>query len=421
MSAALGFFALCAAYLVCLMLFAVTLRRRVPAGFGSGRNERPSSERVSVLGAPGGARFTILIPAHNEQQLIADTLASLQALEYPPDRVRVVVIADNCTDRTAEICRAMGARVLERTNTERIGKGYALEWALRVLDEAVAGSGPGEDEQAARPDAVVVLDADTLVSPALLTEFDRRLRAGESVLQAAYLVLNARETWRTRLMACALALAHVVKPLGRERLGLSDGLKGNGMCFAVPVVRAVPWSGESITEDIEYTVRLCRAGFRVAFVPEATVWAQMPATGKQAASQRRRWEGGRYGLVFGVAPRMLLEAVRRRDRTLTDRAVELVIPPFAEMVVGPMAGLLVCLALAGWTHSGWARGLSAGWMVVLAMQALYLGGGLWVARVPRDLAASLIFAPFYVLWKMGQYAVMAAAGGAGGWKRTARH
>jgi hypothetical protein len=420
MSAALVFFALCSAYLVRLMLFAASMRWRVPAACFD--VEKPASDAPEpVQDERGCTHFTILIPAHNEQQLIGETLLSLQEMEYPADRFRVVVVADNCTDRTAEICRSAGATVLERSDDVRVGKGYALDWALRKLQSSGDGRSAVGEGQPEAFDAVVVLDADTVVCRTLLAEFDRQLQAGECVLQAAYLVQNARESWRTRLMSCALALVHVVKPLGRERLGISDGLKGNGMCFAGHVVRAVPWSGESITEDIEYTIRLCRAGFRVAFVPEAIVWAQMPATGRQAATQRQRWEGGRYGLVLGVAPRLLLEAVRRRDRVLADRAIELIVPPLAEMTAAPIAAVLICATMAGWAHDAWARALTIGWAAVLAMQAAYVVGGFWVARLPKDLAASLLFAPFYVTWKMCQYAAMAAAGGAGGWKRTARH
>src|SRR5262249_7462870 len=156
----------------------------------------------------------------------------------------------------------------------------------------------------------------------------------------------------------------------------------NGMCFARGIVERIPWSGESITEDIEYTLRLCRAGCRVAFLPEATVWAQMPTTGAQAASQRRRWEGGRYRLLVTGAPRLLRGSLRRRDRVLFDRAAELIIPPFAEMFAVPAALLALC-ALAAWTLDWrWAAGLALAWAVLLSLQAGYLFGGMWVARIP---------------------------------------
>ncbi|MCS6775572.1 MAG: glycosyltransferase family 2 protein [Chloroherpetonaceae bacterium] len=405
-----AFFGLCALYLWRLLLAAMAVRKRLYTV--------PPSE---MTGGPVSPlpRFVLLIPAHNEELLLGAALDSLQQLDYPRDACTIVVIADNCTDQTARIAREHGAIALERFDTEKIGKGYALEWALHFLLNPADNSVSTAVLHAF--DAVVILDADTQVSPNLLAAFARGLQAGEQVMQAHYDVLNVHESWRTRLMACALALAHVVKPLGRERLGLSDGLKGNGMCFSRAVVQSVPWSGESITEDIEYTLRLCRAGYRVAFLPEARVQAQMPATGAQAVSQRKRWEGGRYRLLFTVVPDLLREGLRRRSRILCDRAMELIIPPFAEMFAVPLALLAICLAVAGTCRWPWAWGLTWAWAVILALQAGYLIAGLWVARVPAQVAFSLLYAPAYIVWKLGVYLVMALTRSAGGWKRTERH
>lgn len=221
-------------------------------------------------------------------------------------------------------------------------------------------------------------------------------------------------------MACALALAHVVKPLGRERLGLSDGLKGNGMCFAREVVCRVPWSGASITEDIEYTIRLCRAGDRVAFAPEISVRAQMPSTAAQAVTQRKRWEGGRYRLLFHTAPALLRDGVRARNRVLCDRALDLIIPPFAELFAVP--ALFAALCGLAWWGAGWRSGALFGtlWTALLTLQAGYLFGGLWVARVPGRIARAALYAPLYIVWKFGVYSLMALRRSAGGWQRTDR-
>src|SRR5262249_53073077 len=158
---------------------------------------------------------------------------------------------------------------------------------------------------------------------------------------------------------------------------------------------------------IEYTLRLCRAGYRVAFLPEACVWAQMPTTGAQATSQRKRWEGGRYRLLFTVAPGLLAEGVRRRSRILCDRAMEMIIPPFAEMFAVPFLLLAASLAAAWGLGWRWAAGFVWVWLGILALQMTYLFGGMAVARVPASVAFSLFYAPGYILWKFGVYAVMA--------------
>ena len=463
----LCFFAACALYLLRLLFHAARIRGRVvvltpPELAQSALAASPDAASfpnslADASSAEKSARFLLLIPAHDEELLLGDALRALQRMEYPRTRYEIVVIADNCSDATARIARHSGALALERSDKKRIGKGYALEdtlaWlmadaktaadtrasaqaatvglpdsvTLRAYENDTSENAVPDAAQAAgwararEFDAVVILDADTFVSDNLLTAFDRALNAGEMVIQARYDVFNTGDSWRTRLMSCALALAHVVKPLGRERLRLSDGLKGNGMCFARRVVVGVPWSGESITEDIEYTLRVCRAGYRVAFAPETSVWAQMPTTGAQAASQRQRWEGGRYQLLFRVAPRLWKESAQTRNRLLRDRAIELIVPPFAEMFALPVAfgGLCALFALGLHWH---VAGLLAGvWALILLMQAVYLLGGMWVARMPARVVLSLFCAPFYIVWKLGLYALMAVGRGSSGWKRTERH
>jgi cellulose synthase/poly-beta-1,6-N-acetylglucosamine synthase-like glycosyltransferase len=386
------FWAVGVLYLLLLTLGAALNRRR--------SRPEPASQR----------RICILIPAHNEEMNLGAVVDGLHALNYPAQRYQIIVIADNCTDRTAEIGRTHGAEVLERTDATQRGKGYALDWALnRLLPDP------------RRFDAFLILDADSVLSSNFLSVMNAAMEQGHGVVQGRYDVLNVQEGWRTRLMTCALALAHYVKPLGRNTFGLSDGLKGNGMCFSRAVMERVPWSGESITEDIEYTLRLVLEGIRIEFAPEAVVRAQMPTGGKQAATQRQRWEGGRYGLIKRAFA-LLLRGMRMRRIMVIDRAVELIIPPFVEFFTLPALGLLIG-GLWLWIapESAGARWMLWGWGGILTAQAAYLVIGLALARVPLSVASSLLFAPFYILWKFGLYGAMLVRRGAGGWQRTERH
>jgi 1,2-diacylglycerol 3-beta-glucosyltransferase len=427
----LVFFVWCVAYLIRLLFSAAILRHQIttltpPTAGASDTSDRPIDITLTaqpVAGAPTSKhRFAVLIPAHNEELLLGTVLDSLSDLHYARSHYQLIVIADNCTDHTAAIAREHGALTLERFNDELIGKGYALEWALDRLRHTDSAAMEPSELTVPRPfDAVVILDADTVVSRNLLRAFDVALAAGNQAAQVRYEVLNIDDSWRTKLMSCALALAHVVKPLGRERLKLSDGLKGNGMCFSRNIVEQVPWSGKSITEDIEYTLRLCRAGYRIAFLPDAAVWAQMPTNGAEAGSQRKRWEGGRYRLLFTVGPRLLSEAWRSHNSLLRDRAYELMIPPFAELFALPMLFLTLCLLATGLLGWHWALALVILWTAVLVGEAIYLFAGMWVARMPAAVSLSLLYAPIYIGWKFGIYLWMAVNRSAGGWKRTERH
>ena len=402
--------AFCVLYLLRLLFHALCWRSHLPPLAPKAPVALPQNLNLPM-------RFVILFPAHNEALLLGEILEGLESLDYPQASYRVIVIADNCSDNTAEIAREKGVLVWERTNPDERGKGYALQWAIERLTTLRTDS--TADSVLAEYEALVICDADTLLSSNLLWEFSEALQGGGKVLQARYEVLNVMESWRTRLMSCALALVHIVKPLGRERLRLSEGLKGNGMAFAREVVEKIPW-GASITEDIEYSLSLCRLGYRVQFVSSAAVWAQMPTNAAQSRSQRQRWEGGRYHLIFTVAPALLKESFKSRSRILRDRAIEMLIPPFAEMFALPILLGGVSLLLGFFLKSRVGYAFAGAWGLLLVLQALYLILGLWVARVPAGVAWAVLGAPFYIVWKLGLYGAMLLRRTAGGWKRTER-
>ncbi len=360
---------------------------------------------------PGGeaVRFDVVVPAHDEEAGIGATVASLLALDYPRDRFRVVVVADNCADATAARARAAGAEVLERRDDARRGKGYAL--ALAYERSLAAGFA----------DAVVVVDADTLVSPNLLRAFAARFAAGEACVQAEYAVRNAGASWRTRLMAVAFACYHTLRSLGRERLALSCGLRGNGMGFSAELLRRHPHAAYSRVEDVEYGVAIGEAGVRVAYVAEAAVLGEMPATAAAARTQRERWEGGRAALVRRAVPRLLRAALARRDRVALDLAADLLVPPLTALAGYTLAGAAVAAVAVA---RGWATAAgAAGWAFALAGLVAYVARGAALAGHGPRVLLDLAWAPAYAAWKVGLALRALAAprrAGAEAWVRTAR-
>ncbi len=354
-------------------------------------------------------RFCCLIPAHNEALLIKEVIKGFITVERDGHQLDIVVIADNCNDDTAIIAEKAGARVIRRLDPSRRGKGYALEWAVKRLENEKAGY-----------DAYIVMDADSFLSPNYLSVMARELAAGHTVIQCNYQVLNSLASWRTRLMTCALTLVHYTKPLGRSRLGLSDGLKGNGMCFTADILKEIPWSGSSITEDIDYTIRLCAAGKAVAFTPDAWVKAQMPATAMESASQRRRWESGRFSLMARHAMPMLRKGIRDRNGILVDRAIDLIIPPFSEMLAAPLIMAVANAILGIWLKITVAKWMAIIWGSVLLVQIVYLVIGLKVGKVQWPIWSALLFAPIYVVWKFALYLTIFLSKSVTGWQRTER-
>ena len=331
-------------------------------------------------------KFDVVVPAHNEEAGISRTIESLRVLNYPRELFRVLVVADNCCDRTAERAKAAGARVLVRHEPERRGKGYALAHAF---DHSLA-------EEFA--DAVVVVDADTVVSSNLLSAFAARFARGAAAVQADYGVRNPDSSWRTRLLTIALAAFHGVRSLARERLGLSCGFRGNGMGVATTVLRAVPYRVFSIVEDIQYGLELAYAGYRVQYVPEARVLGEMATTERASRSQRRRWERGRLALARQHVPRLLARAWRRKDRLLLDLALDLMVPPVAQLLAMNVTGCMLCLLALG---LGRGVGLAPWlWGASLCGLLLYTVRGWTLSGVgPRGLL-DLFWSPVYVLWKL---------------------
>ena len=360
--------AVCAGYLYCLTLLS---GRRAPGP------DRP---------AKAGLRFAIVVPAHNEESNVATTVQSLSALDYPPELRTVLVVADNCTDQTAEAARAAGAAVLERKDESKRGKGYALSFAFDRLIK----------DQAA--DVVVVVDADTEASKNLLRALAVRFEAGASSAQVRYGVRNRDASWRTRLMAIGFAMFHDLRSLAREKMRVSCGLRGNGMAFRLDLLGKVPHDAYSIVEDVEYGITLGRLGQRVWYVDEACVLGEMVATERESRSQRRRWEGGRRGLVRAHAASLLGDGIRRRQLLLLDLAMDLLVPPLSYLVLAAGAGTLASAALAA---LGFARPAAViPWAASVAFLFVYVGRGLVLSGAGVRGLLDLIAAPVYVVWKV---------------------
>ncbi len=334
------------------------------------------------------ARFAVVVPAHDEEAGIEATVKSLLAMDYPRELFEVVVVADNCSDGTAARARAAGARVFERVDREKRGKGYALE---RAFAELLA-------EGAAPLDAIVVVDADTTVSENLLRSFDARLASGARAMQAEYGVRNPDASWRTRLMTVAFSVFHGLRGSARERLGLSAGLRGNGMAFATEVLRAVPHEAYGLVEDVEYGIRLGRAGYRVAHVHEARVFGDMVASEKASRSQRKRWEEGRAKLRREVALPLLREALAKRSLLLFDLACDLAVPPLSTVAAGAAVGLAGSIAY-GVLRPRSAVGVVLPWALSSAALAGYVVRGALMSDAGPRALLDLAWAPAYVAWK----------------------
>lgn len=349
--------------------------------------------------AKPSTRFAMLIPAHNEEAVIGRLLESVRQQSYPPELLDAYVIADNCEDETEARALAAGARVLSRRDRKRLGKGYALSWALDHL--------PLADY-----DAVVMVDADSVVDRQFLRAMDARLAAGAQALQGYYGVLDARST-AAALRSVSFALMHYVRPLGKSLWGGSCGLKGNGMAFSAELLKAAGWRSFSVVEDAEQHFRLVDMGYGVEFVPEARVWGEMPTTLRGARGQNLRWEAGRWKVARRWSLPLLWRGLRRRSPALVDAAVEPLVPP------------LSVVATLGTAVGVWGLALGSGGLIVAGVASLcglavHVVGGMVVARAPLSAWRSLLAAPLYLVWKVALYGQALLGVGGEKWVRTPR-
>jgi cellulose synthase/poly-beta-1,6-N-acetylglucosamine synthase-like glycosyltransferase len=338
-------------------------------------------------------RFVIVIPAKNEESHIAATVRSCQAVNYDRATYRIVVVADNCTDNTAGAARAAGAEVLERRDPERASKGYALEFFFQKQ----AGSDPG---QGGATDAVVVVDADTVVCPDLLIRFAEAIEDGAEWIQSYYSVSNPDASWRTRLLIYTFSLFNGVWLLGQDRLGMGAGFRGNGMCFSTRGLERIPWKAYGLVEDQEFSWILRIAGERVRFLRETGVFGEMVSRGKSAVSQRRRWEDGRLSLVkHFVRPLLQSKALSPLHKGLA--LIDLIFPPLTFLLTLLLLALTIYpLAYRVGGLGAVAAGLSWVHAAMIFTVALYAVSPFLALGLPWKYLPSLPAVSYFAVWKV---------------------
>jgi cellulose synthase/poly-beta-1,6-N-acetylglucosamine synthase-like glycosyltransferase len=339
-------------------------------------------------------RWSVIVPAHNEERLIGRTIQSIVVAGVAADAI--VVVADNCTDATAGIARAAGARVLERVNPAERGKSFALDFALVHLRA-----------QHIVPEAVAIIDADSEVTPGFFDAMAQRLTSGAEIVQSHYRA-GEGSTPVASLRRLALALVHWARPLGASRLGLPTTLKGNGMAFRWGVVEG-GFPGEGITEDASATLEFARRGVVVAFEPNATVTGLMASTYREADVQDLRWEGGRLAMTTRALALASVLAVRGRIRA-SAACLELASPPLT--LIGLVAAGGLGLAVAG--VGSFSLAVAAAGSLVA-----YVGVGLASARPNVGDLRAIVHVPRFVLHKLAIY-MRLARGKPTNWQRTSR-
>lgn len=345
----------------------------------------------------------VLIPAHQEESGIGETVAALRAQLSHEDRL--IVVADNCTDKTASKAREAGAEVVERSDPVRRGKGFALDFGVRHLEMAPAN-------------IVIVVDADCTLETAAIDRLASAVEASGRPVQGLNLMSSPPDGGLNFQVAqLAFLVKNLVRSSGLHRMGLSCHLTGTGMAFPWEVIRDANLAHSSLVEDMKLGLDLALAGTPPLYCEEARIDSFFPYTEKGAASQRSRWEEGHLGMI-ALAVRSLPAAIASGSMSALGLVLDILVPPLTLLL------LLVTGAFAFTALATWLVGLSgaAVWIATANLLLLGLAVGLaWYVYgrsvlPPRSL---LRVAP-YVLGKVKLYRGMLAGKRSDGWVRTER-
>ncbi len=341
--------------------------------------------------------FLVLVPAHNEQTLIGDTVGRILAADYPAEKIHLWVIADNCADSTAEKARQAGAHCLERHDDTLLGKGYALDFSLKHLT----------DEQG---DAVLFLDADSRPDSEYFRILARYWARGDAVVQGWYETWSVEETWFTRLTSMSFALRNKRVYPAFDRLGWPLPLRGSGMLFERSLINRIGWCTHGLTEDLEMSLQLIREKVTIRFASQARSGQYMPPVPGEADTQRQRWSAGQRSFRRDLLGKEIPAALRAGQWGNALAFAYMAAPALSVQLLG--LALLAVLAIP--------TGLPLT-IVGLALLAVY---GLYVlSAAPAINAASLSalgMVPVYALWRIGQGLIARLPGRGSAWQRTER-
>ncbi|MEK0306277.1 glycosyltransferase family 2 protein [Bifidobacterium favimelis] len=281
--------------------------------------------------APADKHFAVLISARNEENVVGNLIDSIHAQTYPADMIDIWLVADNCTDGTADLARSKGCNVVVRDNLQQVGKGYALTY---LLDHIIAAG------RSKTYDAYFVFDADNLLDRHYVEEMNKAFHAGFRVLTSYRNSVNFADNWVSS--GSALWFIRESRFLNSSRMvfGSSCHVGGTGFMFSRGIMeRNNGWKFHLLTEDMEFTMDCILHGDRIGYCGTAMLYDEQPVTFKQSWRQRLRWSKGFLQVFRYYGPALISRAVRERDFSAVDLTI-LICPLMVLAVIRAVFGVL---------------------------------------------------------------------------------
>ena len=342
--------------------------------------------RVTSIATNWRPSVAVLVPAHNEAQGIAATIAAIR--EQLREGDRILVVADNCMDDTAAAALAAGAPVLERSNLEQRGKGYALDYGVQHLAHSP-------------PEVVLMIDADCHLLAGSIDRLACLAMTTQRPVQALDLMQAKKNSGlKMRIAEFAWIVKNHVRPLGFLRLGLPCQLMGTGMAFPWNLIENAGLANGNLAEDMQLGIEMARKNAAPIFCPDACVISYFPVGEEAARMQRTRWEHGHMSMILHQGLPLLVQGLRRGDRMLIAMALDMCVPPVALLTLLTFA--LFSLTLISYFVFDWVVPLVlAGFSLCGLTLAVLLA---WQRFARHVLSLNDLFSTVtYVFWKLPLY------------------
>ena len=308
-------------------------------------------------------RFAVLISARNESVVIADLLDSIRKQTYPQDLIHVFVIADNCTDNTADIARAHGATVYTRFNDKLIGKGYALNELLGHIRRDYPDAFDG----------FFVFDADNILRPDYIERMNEMFSSGYEITTSYRNSKNYGANWISAGYALWFLRESQYLNGARMKLGTSCAVSGTGFLFSNKVMKENDgWPFFLLVEDIQFSIVSILKGYKIGYCDRAELFDEQPVTFRQSWRQRSRWAKGYFQVMRHYGAKLIGTAVKGSFSAL-DMSLN-IMPAFilsAAMIVVELVKFFVCLIAGLGLGEFW---LSLGQLLIGVFGLLFIIG-----------------------------------------------
>lgn len=271
-------------------------------------------------------RFAFIIAARNESAVIANLIKSIKLQNYPSELIDVIVIADNCTDATAEISRASGAIVYERFDTKLVGKGYALDYVFNRI--------AAENGDYTAYDGYFIFDADNVIDKNYVREMNKTFDQGYKVITSYRNSKNFDTNWISS--GYSLWFCREAQYLNNPRMALktSCAVSGTGFLINSSIIKEFEgWKFNLLTEDIQFSVVNILSGEKIGYCGEAYFYDEQPTTFKQSWNQRLRWSKGFYQVMFKYGFKLFKQMFKSKKMFMSSYDMFMTIAPASLLTV----------------------------------------------------------------------------------------